>query len=340
MPDRVLVAAPNWLGDAVMALPALRTIRAQWPAAHLVVAARPSVAPLYAMVPDVQGVVVLESRAGLAAVQRWRRDAVRLAAERFDVAVLLPNSFLAAWIARQAGIPERWGYDTDWRGRLLTRRLRRPSLDVHQADYYLALVTAAGMAPAPRDARLDVPAAARASASALLGRTRTYVVFAPGAAYGHAKQWPPARFAELAALVSHDRGEAVVLVGAGADVRAGDAVRQHLAALPGGASVTVVDVIGRTDLPTLAAVFAGARAVVANDSGAMHLASAVGAPVVALFGPTNEHQTSPLAAGPAAPPARLAIHPVWCRPCMLRECPLGHACLRGITAAEVAALLP
>jgi len=98
--------------------------------------------------------------------------------------------------------------------------------------------------------------------------------------------------------------------------------------------------VGKTDLRTLAGVIARCRAFVSNDSGAMHLAGAVGAPVVAVFGPTNEQQTAPLGSHAGAPPARLAIHQVWCRPCMLRECPLGHMCMRGVSAAEVAALIP
>lgn len=344
MPDavtRVVVLAPNWLGDAVMALPALQSVRAAYPAAHLAVAARPSVAPLFAMVPGVDAVVPLESRGGLSNVQRWRRDAARLAAERFDLAVLFPNAFMAAWITAQARIPERWGYDTDLRGRWLTRALRRPAPSVHQADYYLALVTAAGLAPAPRVARIVVPEAARDAATRLVA-ARDYVVLAPGAAYGRAKQWPPERFAALAVTLRRTRAVTSVLVGAGGDAAAGVEFMQALASLPGGAetAATTVDLIGKTDLATLAAVLAGARAVVANDSGAMHLAGAVGAPVVAIFGPTNEQATAPLTAALDAPSPRLAIHQVWCRPCMLRECPLGHMCMRGVAAADVAALIP
>ncbi len=340
-PARVVVLAPNWLGDAVMALPALQSVRAAFPAAHLAVAARPSVAALYAMVPGVAAVLPLESRGGLSNVRRWRRDAARLAAERFDLAVLLPNAFMAAWITAQARIPERWGYDTDLRGRWLTKALRRPAPSVHQADYYLALTTAAGLAPAPRVARLDVPEAAR-DAAARLVPARDYVVLAPGAAYGRAKQWPPERFAAVARTLWQTRGVTAVLVGAGGDAVAGADVKQALLALPGGADTgaALVDLIGKTDLATLAGVLAGARAVVANDSGAMHLAGAVGAPVVAIFGPTNEQQTAPLTAALDAAPPRLAIHHVWCRPCMLRECPLGHMCMRGVVPADVAALIP
>jgi heptosyltransferase-2 len=340
-PAKVVVFAPNWLGDAVMGLPALQSLRAAWPNAALAVAARPSVSAVYAMAPGVQQIVPLESRAGLSAVKAWRRDAARLETERFDLAVLLPNSFLAAWIAANARIPERWGFATDLRGRWLTRAVSRPPAGLHQADYYLALIEATGLPVAPRVAHLVPPPPALEAARALVP-ARPFVVLAPGAAYGRAKQWPPERYAELADRLRRTRGLASVVIGAGADRAASQELKDALAGLPGGSETAgaLVDLVGRTDLPTLAAVLSLAHAVVANDSGAMHLAGAVGAPVVAVFGPTNERQTAPLAAAPDRPPARLAIHHVWCRPCMLRECPIGHMCMRGVTAADVAALVP
>ena len=343
-PARVGVAAPNWLGDAVMGLPALRAVRAFAPQAYLAVAARPSVAALYGMVPEVDAVVALAPRASMLRQAVWRDDAARLAAERFDLAVLLPNSFVSAWIAAKAGIPERWGYAAGGRRRLLTRPVRRPPGLPHQADYYLTLTTALGLPAMPRVAPLAVPAAARERAAELLtGVPKAgVVVMAPGAAYGRAKQWPPARFAELAAALWRDRGLATAMVGAGGDAVASAEVRAALAALPGGrpALAALVDLVGRTDLATLAAVLERAAAVVANDSGAMHLAGAVGTPVVAIFGATNEHHTAPLPASLDHPAPRIATHDVWCRPCMLRECPLGHLCMRGVSAAQVLSLIP
>jgi heptosyltransferase-2 len=342
-PARVVVAAPNWLGDAVMGLPAVRAVRAFAPRAHLAVAARPGVAALYAMVPEVDAVVALAPRGSMVRRAGWRDDAVRLSAERFDLAVLLPNSFVSAWIAAKAGIPERWGYAAGGRSRLLTRAVRRPPGLPHQADYYLTLTTALGLPAVPRVAPLAVPSVARERAAELLaGSPGGVVAMAPGAAYGRAKQWPPERFAELAAALWRDRGLASVVVGAGGDAVASAEVRAALATLPSGrpALAALVDLVGRTDLATLAAVLERASAVVANDSGAMHLAGAVGAPVVAIFGATNEHHTAPLTASLDQPAPRLAIHDVWCRPCMLRECPLGHMCMRGVSATQVLSLIP
>jgi heptosyltransferase-2 len=187
-----------------------------------------------------------------------------------------------------------------------------------------------------------VPPPAAVEGARTLVPSRPFVALAPGAAYGRAKQWPPEHYAALAADLARTRGLACVLVGAGADRAAVDEVTDALPSFPGGnaAAASLVSLVGRTDLPTLAGVLSLARAVVANDSGAMHLASAVGTPVVAVFGATNEHHTAPLPAALDAAAPRVITHHVWCRPCMLRECPLGHQCMHGITAAAVAALVP
>lgn len=339
MADRVVIAAPNWLGDAVMALPALAAVRRHWPDAHLAVAGRASVVPLFQMVEGVQEIITLETTAGLGAVRRWRRDALRLAAGRFDVALALPNSFVSAWILAQAGVPERWGYAADMRARLLTRAIPRARVFVHQAEYYLALVRALGISASHPFARVSAPAEARLRVAQVLaerglGQDAPYVAMAPGAAYGKAKQWPPERFAELIARAHDERGLRTVLVGTRSDSRVcaeiGGIVQRIAAGRP-----APIDLSGQTDLVGLAAVLAGARMVASNDSGAMHLAGAVGTPVIAMFGSTNEQQTRPLTSGPDDTPPRVVTHPVWCRPCMLRECPIDHRCMRGITADAV-----
>lgn len=333
MAERVLVLAPNWLGDAVMALPAFASLRARTDGARLGVAARGSVAALFAMVPGIDEVVTLETRADRA----WRgsaRDAARLRGQ-WDTAVLLPNSFVSAWTAWRAGIPRREGFATDGRRLLLSRAVPVPTSPLHQADYYLALAHALGGSDVPRHARLAVPAGAVVAATNLLagegiGPGAPYVVLAPGAAYGRAKQWLPERFAELAQRMQADRGWTAVIVGAGADRMTAAQVCAQA-----GAATRCVDLAGRTDLPTLAAVLAGARAVVANDSGAMHLAGAVGARVVAVFGATDESRTAPLMAHAAQAVPAVLTADVWCRPCLLRECPFpDHACMREVSAAQ------
>lgn len=322
--ERLVVVAPNWLGDAVMALPALTDVLRASSGATIAVAARPSVAPLFRLVGGLSDVVELARGAA------WREVAGLLRGRGFDAAILLPNSFHAAWTAARAGIRERWGYVADWRGPWLTRRVARPGR-VHQAAYYQHLTRALGFAAGPLLPSLEVSDAQREAGVALLrsagwdGRA-PFVVFAPGAAYGGAKKWPATSFAAVATALAHD-GVVPALIGTAADAEAGREV-----SVAAGLGVGVLDLIGRTDLPTLAAVLAASRGLITNDSGAMHLAAAVGVPVTAIFGPTDETATHPLGRAPHT----ILTHDVWCRPCMLRECPLRHRCMRGVTPEAVA----
>ncbi|HZR26033.1 MAG TPA: lipopolysaccharide heptosyltransferase II [Vicinamibacterales bacterium] len=310
MSKRLVILAPNWLGDAVMALPAIADVRRAMPDAAITVAARPSVAPLFALVPEVDDHV----------------DSAQIAGA--DIALLFPNAFRTALLAWRAGVPERWGYRTDGRGLLLTRGVDRPTQSVHQVDYYRHLIAGLGFATGTDAPRIIVGDAPREDACALLvasgwdGRS-PLVAIAPGAAYGGAKRWPAERFAELAASLARD-GVQTVMVGSAADVATATVVAQ--------AFTPAVDLVAKTNLPTLAGVFTHCRTLVTNDSGAMHLAAAVGLPVTAVFGPTRDAETRPRGDAHA-----VITNPVWCRPCMLRECPLDHRCLRTIDAATVVA---
>jgi heptosyltransferase-2 len=319
----VVVLAPNWLGDAVMALPAIADCRRHFTGDRLIVAARPSVSSLFALVPHVDAVI--------------RADAAAIRGANASVAVLFPNSFASAWLTRRAHVAERWGYARDWRARLLTRAVRRPKQPMHQGAYYQHLVRELGIATGPLEPAVTVPADALADARVLLARsgwneTRPLVVLAPGAAYGKAKQWIPSHMVRLVTDLARDRGATCVLVGSRGDAATTRAVR---AAVPVDARPHVLDLAGATSLPVLAAVLSLASTCVSNDSGAMHLAAAVGVPIVGIFGSTDERATSPLAH--AGVPAEIVTNPVWCRPCMLRECPIDHRCMSGIEPARVLA---
>jgi heptosyltransferase-2 len=295
-----------------MALPAIADVRRARPGSRLVVAARPAVRPLFALVGDVDDTVAADALRGRA----------------FDVAILLPNSFHAALTAFRAQVPERWGYRTDWRAPLLTRAVPAPR-GVHQVDYYQQLIAALGFATTAQHPRIDVNDQARATGLALLraaGWTGAapLVAVAPGAAYGGAKRWPAGHFAELVDGLSRD-GVMSVMVGSAADAATGHEV-EALVRERG----ALINLIGATDLAALAGVLVHARTLVTNDSGAMHIAAAAGVKVTALFGPTRERETAPRG------PHVILTHDVWCRSCMLRECPLDHRCLRGIAPGLVA----
>jgi heptosyltransferase-2 len=329
---RLIIRAPNPLGDAIMALPAMAALGAAFPDAQLIVAAVPAVAPLFQEITDVapHQVVVLEKR----------REAAQLREVKAEAAALFTNSFRTAWVARQAGIGQRWGYRAYGRSLLLTRAIGRPRRRVHQSEYYQHLVRELGfaapgvVAPEPLDPgehprpAIQITPATRARADTFLqtlgaDRSAPLVGFAPGAAYGHAKRWPPDRVAGVVSRLQA-RGVTCVLVGAAGDRDAGQEIE---AALPAGSRV--VNVIGRTDLRLLAGLLAACRVFVSNDSGAMHLAAAVGVPVAAIFGPTDDRVTAPLG------DHDVIVQQVFCRPCMLRDCPIDHRCMRRVTVEMV-----
>ncbi len=320
-PFTVLVVAPNWLGDAVMALPAIAGVTRHVVPGRLVVAARRGVADLFRMVPGVDSVV----SADVGSI----RDAGA------SIAILFPNSFASAWLVKRAGLPERWGYASDLRTPLLSRAVRRPKTPMHQGKYYQHLVRELGMQTGPLEPALSIPAEAVTAARALLvergwDEVNPLIVLAPGAAYGKAKQWIPSYVVRLVTDLARERHSTCVLVGSRGDSPTTAAIA---AAVPGDCRARIVDLAGSTTLPVLAAVLGLARTCVSNDSGAMHLAAAAGVPVVALFGSTNERATSPLMR--AGVRAEVLTSPVWCRPCMLRECPIDHRCMTGIEPRQV-----
>ena len=322
-----------------MALPAIADVRRHFSEATLALAARSGLAPLFESVPGVDLVVRLESSGKPRA--RWRADARALRAHQFDLAILLPNSFYSAWIVRQARIPERWGYRSDFRRVLLTESPGRPRGKVHQGAYYQHLVHELGVPNGPLTPHVLVRGRDRQSALAFLQQegwdsSLPLVGLAPGAAYGFAKQWPPDRFAAVArSLTTH--GVCCVLVGRAEDRDAG---RQVMAAFEESHDTAhtrgrLLNVIGRTDIRQLMGLMTYCNTFVANDSGATHLAAAIGLPVVAIFGPTDERISAPLAGRNLTGSHTVVSHRVFCRPCMLRECPIDHRCMKRIEPARV-----
>ena len=321
---RVVVFAPNWLGDAVMALPAIADVRRAVPDASLTIAARQSIAPLFSLVPGIDDVVV--PKRGRTPFSAAAQKGVR---PLFDVAILLPNSFHAALTAWRANVPERWGYRTDWRRALLTRAID-PPVGMHQVEYYQHLVRALGLlrpSPFSGPPHIELSGELRAvGVKELTGAgwdgTRPLVALAPGAASGGAKRWPPASFAALARALAND-GIQSVMVGGRADLPVARQIEERLE------GDVVLNLMG-TDLQTLAGILSACRALVSNDSGAMHLGAALGMRVTAVFGPTDERVT-----GPAGDGHIVLTNPVWCRPCMMHECPIDHRCLRGVGVDRV-----
>ena len=333
--QQILVRGPNWLGDAVMCEPALRSLRRLFPQASITLLVKPSVAGLFESHPAVDRTLLYEDKGRHAGLTGKWRLAGELRREAFDLAVLFQNAFEAALLATLAGIRRRYGYATDGRSLLLSEPVAPPNrrTPIHQVEYYWNLLKPLGLTGQPDDPELFVsPAEERSMAERLAhaGITADDVVIGinPGSTYGGAKRWLPDRFAEATErlcrqLTTSGRRPAVVLIGAKGEEPLG----QHIAArLTARAAV----LSGATTIRELMAVIKRCAVLLTNDTGPMHVASAFRVPVVAIFGPTDWRTTSPYGAEHA-----LLRHPVECAPCMLRECPIDHRCMTGVTVEQV-----
>ena len=315
--ERIAVRAPNWIGDVVLSLPAVRDLRRNFPSARIEALARPWVAPLYAAVREVDAVRPSDGPAGDAAAMRGS----------FDAAVLLPNSFAAAWSTYRAGVPERWGYATDARGALLTRAcgVPREVRGRSQVYYYRAMLAGVGLrVTAAPDATLSCPPEWSARGRELLGDDGPWIGLNPGAFHGSAKRWLPERYAAVGDTLARRAGARIAVLGGAAERPLGRAIA--------GAMRTPARVLtGETTLPEMAGVLSRLTLLVTNDSGPMHVAAALGVPVVAVFGPTDPRETGPVGDG-----HRIVREPVHCSPCGLRECPIDHRCMTRIGVERVA----
>lgn len=335
---KLLIRATNWVGDAIMALPALRATRERFPEAHIAIVARPYVADLYRD----QGVcneLVAYDPNGEHRGWRGRELLVgELRARKFDVALLLQNAFDGAWLAWRAGIPQRIGYARDGRSLLLTKAVKVPKpreIPPHEKFYYLELLRRAGWIDALQDEShiaLHVPDAVRHTAMQTLlhagARPNALrIAVGAGASYGSAKCWPPERFATaLNDFLLHNDAD-VVLFGTAAEATVSHAIASELRRPP-------IDLAGKTTIAELPALLSHCHLFLGNDSGVMHVAAAVGMPVVAIFGPTD-----PFGTAPVTPRFSIVHQKPYCSPCFLRRCPTDHRCMKAVTPAMVEAAM-
>jgi len=326
---RILVRAVNWLGDAVLTLPALEALDRRFPQAEIVLLATPWVSGLFVGQPAVDRIIeyrTADAHRGL--MGRWRL-ANTLRDGGFDLAILFPNSLDAAFAPWLAGIPRRVGHPTQGRRWLLTHPVPDVSTTPgrHQVERYLDIVRMLGGNGMP-SLRLRVTPEAREAAGGLLtelsvGPGDVCVALTPGAVYGGAKRWPMERFAAVADGLVERCGARILLIGSVQE-------RSRLDEVGARMRHPAVNLGGRTNLQALTGILERARLLVTNDTGAMHVAAAVGTPVLAVFGPTDPQATGPLAAH-----SRILREPVPCSPCLLRECPIDHRCMTRITVDQV-----
>jgi len=333
---RLLVRAPNWIGDAVMCEPALRGIRSLFPQAELTVLAKPTVAELFIGYSGLDRVEIYRDKsvhAGLAGKWALAGDLRR---QRFDLAVLFQNAFEAAFLTWLAGIPRRYGYATDGRTVFLTDPVAVPdrSALTHQVGYYWNLLKPLGLAGEPSAPALAVSAEeaqamGKRLASAGIGPDEAVIGINPGSTYGSAKRWLPERFAEAARRLveraRQDEGKEVAVMVLGA--KGEEALGKAIAALVGTRSIVLS---GVTTIRELMAATKRCRLLLTNDTGPMHIAAACNVPIVAVFGPTDWRTTAPYGQEQS-----IVREPVDCAPCLLRECPIDHRCMTRVSADRV-----
>jgi len=334
---RVLIKEVNWLGDLVLSLPALRALRAGWAGARISVLIRQELVGFFDGMRWLDEIIPYTLRRGIRGFADQRRIVSRIRQGCFDLAVVFPNGFRAALWASLAGVPQRAGYATAWRRLLLTRSAAPPAnaLERHQTHYWLGMLRdTLGIPPLNGAARpLEVSPQSVARMSEWLAARRTcretpLIAIAPAAGYGPAKEWPLAYYARLIDLLGRQAGAECVLLGAPAE----RLKCERLATAVQGRTIIAAGTNGIAELKALLSLcdgFAG------NDSGAMHVAAALGIPAVGIFGSTSPQRT-----GPVGPKAATIYRPVDCSPCFRRTCRFGHyECLRSIAPEEVVATL-
>jgi len=333
---KILIRATNWVGDAIMALPALRAVRSRFPEAEISILARPYVADIYREQEICNQLMAYDSQAKYAGILGRERLAAELRAQKFDVALLLQNAFDAAWLAWRAGIPDRIGYARDGRGILLTKPMCVPKageIPPHEKFYYLELLRRVGWIDSLPDESfipLNVSESGRRRAEEFLAQfgaraNSKRIAIGAGASYGSAKCWPPSRFAELANRLQSESDADIILFGTAAEAAVTRAISAELRRPP-------IDLTEKTSIADLPALLSQCHLFIGNDSGAMHVAAGVGLPVVAVFGPTDAFGTTPV-----TPRSTIVQQRPYCSPCFLRHCPTDHRCMVAVTPDMVEA---
>jgi heptosyltransferase-2 len=324
---KIVVRAPNWIGDSVLALPALNSLRRNYPGSQLWIAARDWVKDLFATGDLCEGTIAIRKQNSLKGLldsaQKFRES-------RFDLGILFTNSFASSLLFCLGRIPERWGYKKDGRDLLLTKGIPvsnnadRP----HQAHYYLDLLYRSGLKKFSEDLELPLDKNEKTRTAEWLKSLNIdpeglVIAINPGAYYGSAKRWPARKYAELASLLQKEIPAQILVLGSSDESPLAEAISSMMEKKP-------FILAGQTSLSRLITVISFADLFITNDSGPMHLANALKVPVVALFGPTDPSRT-----GPYQQPSSFIHKGAPCWPCSYRDCPFDHRCMLDISPQEV-----
>lgn len=327
---KIVIRAPNWLGDAILSFPAIKNLKKNLPAAQIWIAAREWMQDLFLGLDFIDGVLPLPE---LNSLKHFLETAEKIRARNFDAGLLLTNSFSSALLFCKARIPQRWGYLRDGRGLLLTKAIpvKESEHSLHQVNYYLNLIRGLGFQTDSQDISLRPTLEEKENARKMLLSSgadldKPLVILNPGASYGPAKRWPVARFAELVRIFRKRIEVEMATIGSKEEVDLANALNAS-------SKIKLLNLAGKTSLRQLRGIISHASLFITNDSGPMHMANALRIPVIAIFGPTDPRIT-----GPVQQPSVVVKKDVPCWPCHYRSCPYDHRCMLSIEPEEVFAL--
>jgi heptosyltransferase-2 len=328
--NRILVRGVNWVGDTVLSFPTVQRLKSLFPKSHLAILIPRYLVDLWKTCPDVDEIIPFQKRRGMGSLWEDFNLSRSLKERDFDLTLILPRSFRSAFHIYLARIPIRMGYQDEGRSFFLTHGIRRTKeiLHVHRVHYYQKLLEPLGKIENPSSPRIYLREEDRRWADQVLKdlgvqNGKPLIGMNPGATYGLAKCWYPDRFGKLGKRLAEKWSGRILLFGKEEERPIIHEIQRHLGARG-------IDLSGKTSLLQLAALLERSHLLVTNDTGTMHMAAAVGTPVVALFGPTD-----PITTGPWGDGHVVVKRDVPCSPCWKRICPTDHRCMELITVDEV-----
>lgn len=331
---KILIRGTNWIGDAVMTIPAMRELNRIFPDSQLTLWTRPWAEGIFRDADFVDEIITFDKKPRR--LGPTLAEAEMLKKEKFDLTILFTNSFESALVTRLAKIPRRIGFNKDLRGLLLTDPIAVPEWKgrAHEVFYYLELVKETeirilgtqSVGNTEPENRLEVSQGRLANARTTLEKagadlSKPTVAIGPGSTNSRAKRWPAERFAAIADLLDVDCN--VVILGVVDEQAVAAEVVKY-------ARTTPIDLTGKTNLAEASAILAVADLFISNDMGLAHVAAAVGTETIVIFGPTNDVTTRPFGVN-----STVVRHDVECSPCMLRDCPIDHRCMTGVSVDKV-----